>query len=83
VNAVSFFINHDKEKKDVIAAFKHHIHEDEYRHVKSDLFECLLQLPSSNGYVQKYVHILHSVCEEIVSDDIHCVPSSLIRRLIN
>ena len=68
VNAVTFFINHDKDKKEVIQAFKVHLSDEEHRQVKGDLFECFLQLPSNNLYVSKYVHILHSVCEELVSD---------------
>lgn len=83
VNAVTFFINHDKDKKDVIAIFKQYIPDEEYRLVKSDLFECILQIPSTNGYVSKYVHILHSVCEEIVSEEIQSVPKSLIRKIIH
>jgi hypothetical protein len=42
VNAVTFFINHDKDKKEVISAFRVHIADDDYKQVKSDLFECFL-----------------------------------------
>jgi hypothetical protein len=42
--------------------------------IKSDLFECLLLIPS-HLYSSKFVHLLHSVCEEIVSDDISRTPS--------
>ena len=80
VNAVSFFINHDKDKKEVIQAFKVHLSEEEYRQAKADLFECFLQLPSNNLYVSKYVHILHSVCEELVSD---ATPPSLPLNLLH
>ena len=75
VSAVTFFINHDKDKKDVITAFRAYLGEDDYRQVRSDLFECFLQLPQNSLYLSKYVHILHSVCEEIVTEDIPLVPS--------
>jgi hypothetical protein len=42
--------------------------------MKSDLFECFLQLPSPGMYAPKFVHLLHSVCEEIVSEDGTRVP---------
>jgi len=70
VNAVSFFLNHDKDKKDLGMAFKKHFSEDDYSSIKCDLFQCLLQLPSPSLYASKFVHLLHSVCEEIVRDDI-------------
>ena len=41
--------------------------------VKSDIFECLLQIPSPL-YQGKFVHILHSVCEEIVTEDFNRTP---------
>ena len=30
INAISFFVNHDKEKKEIITLFKHHFSEEEY-----------------------------------------------------
>jgi hypothetical protein len=30
INAISFFVNHDKEKKEIIALFKQHFSEEEY-----------------------------------------------------
>jgi hypothetical protein len=42
INAVSFFVNHDKEKKDIIGLFKQHFSEEEYQLARADLFDCLL-----------------------------------------
>ncbi|CDW72650.1 heat repeat-containing protein 5b [Stylonychia lemnae] len=67
VNAVSFFINQDKEKKDLIRLFQT-VFPIEYAQVKCDIYECLLMIPSSL-YQSKFVHLLHTVCEEIVSED--------------
>jgi hypothetical protein len=69
INAVSFFVNHDKEKKDIIGLFKQHFSEEDYQLARADLFECLLQLPSASLYAGKFVHILHSVCEEIIVEE--------------
>jgi hypothetical protein len=69
VNAVNFFLNHDKDKKDILAVFKKHISEEDLKLVKSDLFECLLQLPSTSMYGSKFIHLLPAACEEIVSDE--------------
>jgi len=42
--------------------------------VKHDLFDCLTSLPPSL-YASKFIHLLHIVCEEIVSDGIETVPT--------
>ena len=73
-NAISFFLNQDKEKKEVTKIFKTHF-PYEFQQVKNELFECLILIPS-HLYSQKFVGILHSVCEEIVSDEILTIPSS-------
>ena len=82
MNAVTFFINHDKEKKDILIAFKQHFTEEEHRQVKSDLLECISLLPSTSLYASKFVQLLHSICEEIVSESTAIVPSAS-QRLIH
>ena len=82
MNAVTFFINHDKEKKDILIAFKQYFTEEEHRQVKSDLLECISLLPSTSLYASKFVQLLHSICEEIVSESTAIVPSAS-QRLIH
>ncbi len=48
---------------------------------KSDLLECLSLLPSTSLYSPKFVHILHSVCEEIVNEKTSFIPS-IFKKLV-
>jgi hypothetical protein len=63
-NAALFLI--DKDKKDVISLLKKTFPHD-YVEAKADLFCCLTQMHPSLFH-SKSVHLLHSVCEVIVSD---------------
>jgi len=65
-NATTFFISQDK--KEVIKLFDTLFHED-YLKIRSDLYECLSNLHPSL-YSGKFVHILHSVADDIVNESI-------------
>lgn len=65
-NAISFFIAQDK--KDVIKLYKAIFNED-YLKVRSDLYECLTNLHPSL-YTNKFVHILHSVADDVVNESL-------------
>lgn len=64
VNATTFFIS--QEKKEIIKLFKTIFNED-FLKVRSDLYECLSNLHPSL-YSGKFVHILHSVADDIVNE---------------
>lgn len=63
-SAVSFFV--DKDKKELTSLFKRRF-DIEYQEARADLFSCLL-MTNASLYSSKSVHLLHSLCEVIVSD---------------
>ena len=63
-NAITFFISQDS--KEIIKLFRTIFNED-FHKVRSDLYECLSNLHPSL-YSNKFVHILHSVTEDIVNE---------------
>jgi hypothetical protein len=65
-NAVSFFISQDK--KEVIKLFSTVFHED-FLKIRSDLYECLSNMHPSL-YSGKFVHILHSVTDDISNENL-------------
>ena len=63
-NAISFFIPNEQ-KKTII--FLNQILKEKYKEAKTILFECFVSIPL-HLYTNKFVSILHLVCDEILND---------------
>lgn len=79
INATIFFIPQDK--KELVALFRTVFNED-YLKVRSDMYECLSNLHPSL-YSPKFVHILHSVADDISSETLGKMPPSICNKLLN
>lgn len=78
INAINFFIS--QEKKEIVKLFKTMFNED-FLKVRSDLYECLSNLHPSL-YASKFVHILHSVTDDIVNESLSkTIPNIAYRTL--
>ena len=79
INATTFFIS--QEKKEIATLFRTTFSED-FMKVRSDLYECLSNLHPSL-YSGKFVHILHSVAEDISNETLSKIPPSICYKFLS
>lgn len=79
INATTFFIS--QEKKEIISLFRTTFSED-FLKARADLYECLSNLHPSL-FSTKFVHVLHSVAEDIVNESLSKIPPTICYKSLN